>query len=114
MVFVTLPAFVIVPIALISLTSPSTNPSPVTVTSGAVSGMPSYALFALSDFRFTVRLFTVSVPLSFSILANCSVTSASSFLIITDSTLFSVVPAFVMLPLTVASAVKPSGSPVTL
>ena len=58
----TTPFFVIEPVALMSLTSPGTNPSPDTVTSGLVRGVPSKVLLALSDFRFTVLFVTSSFP----------------------------------------------------
>ena len=79
MVFVTLPCVVIVPVALRPLTSPVTNPSPVTVTSGFVRAVPSYGLLALSDFRFTVRFLIVSDPFTVFTVKR-SVTSMSPFL----------------------------------
>ena len=54
------PTFVIVPIALIPSTSPSTNPSPPTVTSGFVNAVPSYALLAVSLVNVTGLFVTVS------------------------------------------------------
>ena len=53
---------VALPVALISDTSPATKPSPVTVTSGLVSGVPSYSLLAVSEVSVTVRLLMVSLP----------------------------------------------------
>ena len=44
------------------VTSPETKPSPVTETSGRVSGVPSYSLLAVSDVSVTVRGRMVSVP----------------------------------------------------
>ena len=52
--FSTEPTFVIVPVAVMSATSPSTNPSPVTVTVGLVNGVPSYGFVASSLASFTV------------------------------------------------------------
>ena len=58
----TSPTVVMVPMALISVTSPSTKPSPVTVTSSLVSGVPSYSLVALSLVRVTSRGVMVREP----------------------------------------------------
>ena len=62
MLFGTLPTSVIVPVALMSFTSPATNPSPVTVTSGAVSAVPLYSLDTVFEVSVTFRFVTVSVP----------------------------------------------------
>ena len=56
-VFVTSPSLTVVtdPVALISLTSPLTKPSPLTVTAGLVNAVPSYGLEAVSLFNVTLR-----------------------------------------------------------
>ena len=68
-VFVTSPSdlFVTLPVALILLTSPSTNPSPVTVTVVAVNGVPSYAFDFVSDVNVTLRAVIVTVASSFNV-----------------------------------------------
>ena len=62
--FLTSPSLTLVtePVAVISLTSPATNPSPVTVTSGLVSGLPSYCFVADLDVRVTFLGVIVSLP----------------------------------------------------
>ena len=57
-VFVTSPSLTVVtdPVALISLTSPSTKPSPLTVTAGLVNAVPSYGLVPPSLVNVTERL----------------------------------------------------------
>ena len=115
MVLGTDPAFVMDPVALISLTSPSTKPSPPTVTSGLVRAVPSYGLLADSDVRVTGLLVTSRVPLaSVLMFLNWFVTSLPSFRTLNVSTSLSAVPTSVMDPFVVTSYVKPSGTPVTV
>ena len=79
-VFVTSPSetFVTDPVARISLTSPSTNPSPVTVTCGLVNAVPSYGLLAPSLVNVTLRGLIVSCPETV-LTTTLSVTSTPSF-----------------------------------
>ena len=64
MVLVTTPSATVVtlPVAIISVTSPSTNPSPPTVTAGLVKGVPSYGLSSDSLVSVTLRFLIVNVP----------------------------------------------------
>ena len=60
------PTLTIVPIALIPSTSPSTNLSPLTVTSGFVNAVPSYALLAVSlvNVTFLFVIVSSSIPVN--------------------------------------------------
>ena len=53
------PTFVMVPVTSYAAPSPFTNPSPLSVTSFFVSGVPSYSFFAEAEVSFTV-LFSIS------------------------------------------------------
>ena len=55
----TVPGSVIVPVTLYVAPSPSTNPSPPTVTFPLVNGVPSYVLLSVADVRVTL-LFVIS------------------------------------------------------
>ena len=60
------PTLTIVPVALIPSTSPSTNPSSPTVTSGFVNSVPSYALLAVSlvNVTFLFVIVSSSIPVN--------------------------------------------------
>ena len=65
------------PVTVYSAPSPSANPSPLTVTSSFVRGLPSNSFCADPDVRVTSLLAIVRVPFSV-FTANCSVTSFPS------------------------------------
>ena len=62
LLFAAPPTSVWLPVTLYVAPSPSTNPSPVTVTLLFVSGLPSYSFVSVALVSVTLRFVTVSVP----------------------------------------------------
>ena len=99
------PTIVLVPVTLYAAPSPSANPSPLTVTSSFVNGVPSYVFVSVALVSFTFLFAIFSVPF-FGVTENSSVTSlpAASFTTGVPTTFTGYSPASVF----VVSALRPS------